>query len=200
MVMDLKHFDGSLRPIDRVPEELKRLYATAFEVDAFVAGRSRFAPPEVDRPGAVAEHLHGRRLGPQARRDLQAGLAARAEDHLLPAHHQRHLQPRSPPRCLPASSMRCRCVIRWCWCCSGSTQAALRPMPAEPASDIKFCSIDNPDCEPASDPKVQRLDVRPMRTHRPAYHCKGRCAAATTRGARCQAMLGVRAQHSDNSH
>ncbi len=34
MVMDLKHFDGSLRPIDRVPEELKRLYGTAFEVDA----------------------------------------------------------------------------------------------------------------------------------------------------------------------
>jgi hypothetical protein len=34
MVMDLKHFDGSLRRIDRVPEELKRLYATAFEVDA----------------------------------------------------------------------------------------------------------------------------------------------------------------------
>src|SRR5882757_539676 len=34
MVMDLKHFDGSLRPIDRVPDELKGLYATAFEVDA----------------------------------------------------------------------------------------------------------------------------------------------------------------------
>ena len=33
MVMDLKHFDGSLRRIDRVPEELKRLYATAFEVE-----------------------------------------------------------------------------------------------------------------------------------------------------------------------
>jgi len=33
MVMDLKHFDGSLRRIDRVPEELKNLYATAFEVD-----------------------------------------------------------------------------------------------------------------------------------------------------------------------
>ncbi|MFM8610232.1 MAG: ribonucleoside-diphosphate reductase subunit alpha, partial [Burkholderiaceae bacterium] len=31
MVMDLKHFEGSLLPIDRVPEELKRLYATAFE-------------------------------------------------------------------------------------------------------------------------------------------------------------------------
>ncbi|WP_213361660.1 ribonucleoside-diphosphate reductase subunit alpha [Brachymonas denitrificans] len=33
MVMDLKHFDGSLRQIDRVPEDLKALYATAFEVE-----------------------------------------------------------------------------------------------------------------------------------------------------------------------
>ncbi|MFG6462496.1 ribonucleoside-diphosphate reductase subunit alpha [Roseateles sp. DXS20W] len=33
MVMDLKHFDGSLRRIDRVPEDIKALYATAFEVD-----------------------------------------------------------------------------------------------------------------------------------------------------------------------
>ena len=33
MVMDLKHFDGSLRRIDRVPAELKALYATAFEVE-----------------------------------------------------------------------------------------------------------------------------------------------------------------------
>ena len=33
MVMDLKHFDGSLRRIDRVPEELKALYATAFEIE-----------------------------------------------------------------------------------------------------------------------------------------------------------------------
>jgi ribonucleoside-diphosphate reductase alpha chain len=33
MLMDLKHFKGSLHAIDRVPEELKRLYATAFEID-----------------------------------------------------------------------------------------------------------------------------------------------------------------------
>ena len=33
MVMDLKHFDGSLQPIDRVPLEIKELYATAFEVE-----------------------------------------------------------------------------------------------------------------------------------------------------------------------
>ena len=33
MVADLKYFDGSLQPIDRVPDDLKALYATAFEVD-----------------------------------------------------------------------------------------------------------------------------------------------------------------------
>jgi ribonucleoside-diphosphate reductase alpha chain len=33
MVNDLKYFDGSVQPIDRVPDNLKALYATAFEID-----------------------------------------------------------------------------------------------------------------------------------------------------------------------
>jgi ribonucleoside-diphosphate reductase alpha chain len=33
MVADLKYFDGSLAKIDRVPQDLRELYATAFEVD-----------------------------------------------------------------------------------------------------------------------------------------------------------------------
>lgn len=33
MVSDLKYFDGSLGQIDRVPEDLKRLYATSFEIE-----------------------------------------------------------------------------------------------------------------------------------------------------------------------
>ena len=34
MINDLKYFDGSVQQIDRVPEEIKAKYATAFEVDA----------------------------------------------------------------------------------------------------------------------------------------------------------------------
>jgi ribonucleoside-diphosphate reductase alpha chain len=34
MVNDLKHFDGSIGKVDRVPQALRDLYATAFEVDA----------------------------------------------------------------------------------------------------------------------------------------------------------------------
>src|SRR5207244_8201621 len=33
MVADLKYFDGSLAKIDRVPADLRTLYATAFEVE-----------------------------------------------------------------------------------------------------------------------------------------------------------------------
>ena len=33
MANDLKYYDGSLRAIDRIPEDLKQLYATAFEID-----------------------------------------------------------------------------------------------------------------------------------------------------------------------
>jgi ribonucleoside-diphosphate reductase alpha chain len=34
MVSDLKYFDGSLGAIDRVPDEIKAVYATAFEIDS----------------------------------------------------------------------------------------------------------------------------------------------------------------------
>jgi ribonucleoside-diphosphate reductase alpha chain len=33
MINDLKYFDGSVQPIDRIPEEIKAKYATAFEID-----------------------------------------------------------------------------------------------------------------------------------------------------------------------
>jgi ribonucleoside-diphosphate reductase alpha chain len=33
MVNDLKYYDGSVQPADRLPDELKQLYATAFEID-----------------------------------------------------------------------------------------------------------------------------------------------------------------------
>ncbi|MCI0399957.1 MAG: ribonucleoside-diphosphate reductase subunit alpha [Gammaproteobacteria bacterium] len=43
MVNDLKYFDGSVWPIDRVPDEIKALYATAFEIEShwMVAAASR---------------------------------------------------------------------------------------------------------------------------------------------------------------
>ena len=33
MIHDLKYFDGSVMPIERIPDEIKAVYATAFEID-----------------------------------------------------------------------------------------------------------------------------------------------------------------------
>ncbi len=35
MAHDLKYFDGSVQPIERIPHELKKLYATAFEIEPY---------------------------------------------------------------------------------------------------------------------------------------------------------------------
>jgi ribonucleoside-diphosphate reductase alpha chain len=89
MVMDLKHFDGSLRPIDRVPQEVKALYATAFEVEpVWLVEAAARRQKWIDQAQSLNIYMAGA-SGQEAGRDLQARLAARPEDDLLPAHHQR---------------------------------------------------------------------------------------------------------------
>src|SRR5690606_7786020 len=66
--------------------------------------RRRQPPPEVDRPGAVAEPLHRRRQRQEARRDLPHGLVPWPENHLLPPcpgrdqHREVHRQHRQAQR------------------------------------------------------------------------------------------------------
>ena len=86
MVSDLKYFDGALGPIDRVPEELKALYATAFEIDAHwlveaAARRQKW----IDQAQSLNLYLADAQRA-EARRTLPACLGAGLEDHLLPAH------------------------------------------------------------------------------------------------------------------
>ena len=90
MVNDLKYYDGSVARIDRVPEDLKQLYATAFEVEPRWLVDAREPAPEVDRPGPVPEPLHRGRVRQEARRHLPDGVDARPENDLLPAFARGH--------------------------------------------------------------------------------------------------------------
>ena len=172
------------------PRTLKALYATAFEVETHVAGRSRGAAPEVDRPGAVAQHLHGRRLGQEARRDLQAGLAARPEDHLLPAHAGRDARREidregGPAECgvQPAADVGA----------VGARCSSLRRRRAtSPQSDIKFCAID--------DPIARRVSEHADACESSIACAHARCNDDATTQARCDVneCLVFRTQHSHN--
>jgi len=53
MVYDLKYFDGSLAPIDRVPADLKQLYATAFDVDPSWLIEAAARRQKMDRPSTI---------------------------------------------------------------------------------------------------------------------------------------------------
>ena len=92
MVSDLKHFDGSIGKIDRVPQELRSLYATAFEVEPrWIVEAAARRQKWIDQAQSLNIYMAGR-LRQEARRHLQARLAARAQDHLLPAHARRDLR------------------------------------------------------------------------------------------------------------
>jgi ribonucleoside-diphosphate reductase alpha chain len=134
MVMDLKHFDGSLRPIDRVPDELKRLYGTAFEVDAswlVEAGARR--QKWIDQAQSLNIYM--------------AGASGRKLDEIYKLAWLRGLKTTYYLRTTSATYAEKSTVARGALNAVSSIAAATTAAAGEPASDVRFCSIDNPDCE-----------------------------------------------------
>ena len=138
MVMDLKHFAGSLRPIDRVPDELKRLYGTAFEVDAtwLVEAGSR-RQKWIDQAQSLNIYMagaSGRKLDETYKLAWLRGLKTTYYLRTTSATYtEKSTVAAGSHNAVPMGD-------------SGASSAAA-PVAAEPATDIKFCSIDNPDCE-----------------------------------------------------
>ncbi len=148
MVMDLKHFDGSLRRIDRVPEDIKALYATAFEVDAqwLVEAASR-RQKWIDQAQSLNIYM--------------AGASGKKLDDIYKLAWLRGLKTTYYLRTMGATAAEKSTVTAGAMnaVSSGAAPggglsaldaAALQAQPAidaTPASDIKFCSIDTPDCE-----------------------------------------------------
>jgi ribonucleoside-diphosphate reductase alpha chain len=129
MLDDLKYEDGSVQKIERVPDELKARYPTAFEVDPSWLVGLRRPPPEVDRHGPVAQPLRRGTLRPPPERPLPRRLAAGAEDDLLPALPRRH-----PGRKIDPRRQSPGFQPRWMRARSASADLALA-RPAEHAAD-----------------------------------------------------------------
>jgi ribonucleoside-diphosphate reductase alpha chain len=144
MVMDLKHFDGSLRAIDRVPEELKRLYATAFEVE----------PQWLVEAGARRQKWIDQA---QSLNIYMAGASGKKLDEIYKLAWLRGLKTTYYLRTTSATYAEKSTVSQGALNAVPSQGGAVHAAPVataavvasavEPASDIKFCSIDNPDCE-----------------------------------------------------
>jgi ribonucleoside-diphosphate reductase alpha chain len=148
MVMDLKHFDGSLRPIDRVPEELKRLYGTAFEVDAtwLVEAGSR-RQKWIDQAQSLNIYMagaSGRKLDETYKLAWLRGLKTTYYLRTTSATYSE--KSTVAPGALNAVSMSGgNAAVSAASASSVMSTSAV--VDNTPATDVKFCSIDDPDCE-----------------------------------------------------
>ena len=101
----IKRAEGSVQGVTELPEEVRSLFRTAWELPQRSADRHGGRALAVHRPEPVAEPLHRRTVDRQAVLDVPARLEVRAEDDVLPAlapgdadpadHHQRQ----RPGRC-----------------------------------------------------------------------------------------------------
>ena len=149
MVVDLKHFDGSLRPIDRVPQDIKALYATAFEVDAtwLVEAASR-RQKWIDQAQSLNIYMagaSGKKLDDTYKLAWLRGLKTTYYLRTMSATHAEKSTVKAGKMNAVASGNTSDTGSMNALDAAAATAQA--QMSASPATDIKFCAIDDPGCE-----------------------------------------------------
>jgi ribonucleoside-diphosphate reductase alpha chain len=137
MLMDLKHYKGSLRAIDRVPGELKQLYATAFEIEpAWLVEAAARRQKWIDQAQSLNIYMagaSGKKLDETYKLAWQRGLKT---TYYLRTTSATHVEMST------VNTRQLNAVPQ-----AGEAAVAAAAAAAAPASDVKFCAIDNPDCE-----------------------------------------------------
>lgn len=151
MVNDLKHFEGSVQKIARIPEELKAIFATAFEVDTrWIVDAASRRQKWIDQAQSLNLYIagaNGKKLditykmawlrGLKTTYYLRALGATSAEKSTINTGALNAVKPASvevAPVAAPVVEAKKPEAVEE----DGFTQAAPVPM---------ACSIDNPDCE-----------------------------------------------------
>jgi ribonucleoside-diphosphate reductase alpha chain len=136
MVMDLKHFDGSLRAIDRVPAEVKALYATAFEIETqWLVEAAARRQKWIDQAQSLNIYMagaSGKKLDDTYKLAWLRGLKTTYYLRTMAATHAEKSTGRSGQMNAVSHS---------------APEPAMAAAPVEAATDVKFCAIDDPGCE-----------------------------------------------------
>jgi ribonucleoside-diphosphate reductase alpha chain len=134
MVNDLKHFDGSIGKIDRIPQDVRNLYATAFEVDArwlVEAGARR--QKWIDQAQSLNIYM--------------AGASGKKLDETYKLAWLRGLKTTYYLRTLAATSAEKSTGTGGELNAVSASGGAGAMASAGAVEEAKFCSIDTPDCE-----------------------------------------------------
>ncbi len=143
MVNDLKYFDGSLGAIDRIPDDLKALYATAFEIDsAWLIEAASRRQKWIDQSQSLNLYIanpSGKKLDQLYRLAWSRGLKT---TYYLRSRSATHVEKST----LRGTDGKLNSV-------ASVTMMSPAPIIVPPAatapdlSGVVACSIDNPDCE-----------------------------------------------------
>ncbi len=157
MIMDLKHFKGSLHSIDRVPQDIKALYSTAFEVEPqwLVEAASR-RQKWIDQAQSLNIYMagaSGKKLDDTYKLAWVRGLKTTYYLRTQSATHvemstvnTRQLNAVSSGNDGGAASASAAAPTQPS-ALEAAAAAAAAQAAALPATDIKFCAIDDPTCE-----------------------------------------------------
>jgi ribonucleoside-diphosphate reductase alpha chain len=147
MVMDLKHFDGSLRPIDRVPQEIKALYATAFEVEPtwLVEAASR-RQKWIDQAQSLNIYMAGASGKKLDETYKLAWLRGLKTTYYLRTSSAQQVE-KSTVQAGSHNAVSSGTSTGGMSALEAAAAAAQAQMNAIPATDIKFCGVDDPTCE-----------------------------------------------------
>jgi ribonucleoside-diphosphate reductase alpha chain len=148
MVMDLKHYEGSLRPIDRVPESLKALYATAFEIEApwLVEAASR-RQKWIDQAQSLNIYIagaSGKKLDDTYKLAWLRGLKTTYYLRTKAATHVEMSTVTKSRHNAVSSSATSGSALD---AAAAQARAQLDQLAAAPSTDVKFCGVDDPTCE-----------------------------------------------------
>ena len=169
MVVDLKHYDGSLRPMDRVPNDIKALYATAFEVDTQwlveAAARRQKWIDQAQSLNIYMAGVSGKKLDDTYKLAWIRGLkttyylrtvgATHAEKSTVKAGHMNAVSSSAAPTSAASASVAPTVKAGASNAMDKAAAAAKEQMAmaaivsnaSSAATDIKFCGVDDPTCE-----------------------------------------------------
>ncbi len=153
MVMDLKHFDGSLSPIDRVPAEIKQLYATAFEVETrWLVEAAARRQKWIDQAQSLNIYMagaSGKKLDETYKLAWLRGLKTTYYLRTMSATHAEKSTVTAGRMNAVSSGNDAQGSTRTSSALDAAAAAAHMQieMANNAATDIKFCGVDDPTCE-----------------------------------------------------
>ena len=153
MLVDFKHFDGSLRPIDRIPQDIKVLYATAFEVEtAWIVEAASRRQKWIDQAQSLNIYMagaSGKKLDETYKLAWRRGLKTTYYLRTQSATHvEKSTVQAGKMNSVSSGSMATNNMSNNSMSVLDTVVPEAQPqMNASPATDVKFCAIDDPGCE-----------------------------------------------------